>query len=80
MTRARLSRIFWTGAAAILVVAALVAITAVVGGSFSPSDGKTLLTLGVLLLAGATAFAGLSLVERYIAQNSAKKAKAGAKA
>jgi uncharacterized membrane protein YvlD (DUF360 family) len=64
MIRARLSRIFWIGAAAILVAAALIAITAVVGGGFSDTDGRILATLGVLLLAGATAFAGLSLVER----------------
>ena len=69
MTRAaRLSRPFWIGAAATLVVAALVAITAVVGGSFSDTDGKILLSLGVLLLAGATAFAGLSLQERGVAR------------
>lgn len=67
MTRARLSRIFWIGAAAILVVAALIGVAAVVGGNFSSTDGKILLTLGALLLAGATGFAGLSLVERNVA-------------
>ena len=68
MTRAGLTRSFWIGAATVLIVAALVAITAVIGGSFSDTDGKILLTLGVLLLAGATAFAGLSLVERGVAR------------
>jgi len=68
VNRNRLSRLFWTGAAAVFVVAALIAITAVVGGSFSDTDGKILLTLGVLLLTGATAFAGLSLVERRVAR------------
>ena len=61
------SRFFWIGAAAILVVAAVIAITAIVGGDFSTTDGKILLTLGMLLLAGATAFAGLALVERRVA-------------
>ena len=69
MTRARLSRLFWIGAAATLVVAALVAITAVAGGGFSDTDGRILATLGVLLLAGATAFAGLSLVEHGVARD-----------
>jgi hypothetical protein len=42
--RSRLTRIFWIGAATILVVAALIAITAVAGGNFSSTDGKILLT------------------------------------
>jgi hypothetical protein len=58
VTRARLRRIFWIGAAAILVVAALIGVAAVAGGHFSSTDGKILLTLGALLLAGATGFAG----------------------
>ena len=59
MTRARVTRISWIGAAAILVVAAAIAITTIVGGCVSDTDGKLQLTLGMLLLAGATAFAGL---------------------
>jgi hypothetical protein len=63
-TGLRLLRIFWIGAAAILVIAALVAIAAVVRGDFSETDGKILGTLGSLLLCGALAVSGLSLVER----------------
>ncbi len=64
MTRSRLSRIFWIGAAAILVVAALVALTAVAQGDFSDTDGRILGTLAAVLLAGSTVVAGLALVER----------------
>ena len=64
MRRARLARLFWIGAAVVLAAAALVAVVAVLSGNFSSTDGKILTTLGSLLLAGATAVTGLSLVER----------------
>ena len=64
MTRVRLARVFWIGAAAILVVAALVALLAVLSGDFSDTDGRILGTLGAALLAGSTVIAGLALVER----------------
>ena len=64
MTRVRLSRIFWIGAAAILVAAALVALVAVLRGDFSDTDGRILGTLAAALLAGSTLVAGLALVER----------------
>ncbi len=64
MTRLRLARIFWIGAAAILVTAALVAIGAITSGSFGETEAKILGTLFALLLAGATVIAGLVLVER----------------
>ena len=64
MTRIRLSRIFWIGAAAILVAAALVALVAVLRGDFSDTDGRILGTLAAALLAGSTLVAGLALVER----------------
>lgn len=64
MTRVRLSRIFWIGAAAILVAAALVALLAVLRGDFSDTDGRILGTLAATLLAGSTVVAGLALVER----------------
>ena len=64
MTRSRLSRIFWISAATILVVAALIAIGAIVNGGFSDNDGRILGSLGSLLFAGGTAFAGLALVEQ----------------
>jgi len=63
VTRAKLRRVFWIGAATILVLAALIAIGAIVAGGFSSTDGKILASLGSVLLAGATAFAGLALVE-----------------
>jgi hypothetical protein len=64
MTRRRLARIFWLGAAAILVAAALVSLVAILEGGFSDTDGRILGTLGALLYTGATALAGLALVER----------------
>ena len=64
MTRRRLARIFWIGAAAILVVAALVALAAVVRGDFSDTDGRILGTLAAALFAGSTVIAGLVLAER----------------
>jgi len=64
VTRVRLRRILWIGAAAILVAAALVAATAVLRGGFSETDGKILVTLGALLYAGGTALAGLALADR----------------
>ena len=63
MTRASLRRIFWIGAATILVVAALVSIVAIVAGGFSSTDGRILASLGSVLLGGATAFTGLAVVE-----------------
>jgi hypothetical protein len=59
-----LARALWIGAAGILVLAALVAILAIVRGDFSDTDGRILGTLFLALLAGATAVAGLTLVER----------------
>lgn len=64
MTGLRLSRIFWIGAAAILIAAALVAVAAIVRGDFSDTDGRILGTLGAVLLAGSTLVAGLALVDR----------------
>jgi hypothetical protein len=64
VTRVRLSRIFWIGAAAILVAAALVALVAVLRGDFSDTDGRILGTLAAVLFAGSTLIAGLALVER----------------
>ena len=64
MNRQRLARIFWISAAAGLVVAALIALTAVLRGNFSDTDGRILGTLAALLLAGGTLISGLLLVER----------------
>lgn len=63
MTRRNVLRAFWQGAAAALVVAALVAIVAVVRGSLGETEGNILATLGTALLAGAALTAGLTLLE-----------------
>jgi hypothetical protein len=68
VSRIRLSRIFWIGAAAILVVAALVALGAVLRGDFSDTDGRILVTLAVLLYTGGAAISGLGLVDRGVAR------------
>jgi hypothetical protein len=60
----RLNRIFWIGAATILVAAALVALSAVVRGDFSETDGRILGTLAVLLYTGGALLAGLALLDR----------------
>lgn len=62
--QARLSRLFWIGAAALLGAAALVAVYAVVRGDFTETDGKILAVLGTALVAGGVALAGLALIER----------------
>jgi hypothetical protein len=62
--RRRLARIFWLGAAAILVAAALISLVAVLKGSFSDTDANILGTLGVLLYCGGAALAGFALVDR----------------
>jgi hypothetical protein len=61
----------WSGAAAVLVVAALVAFASVVSGPLSSSDSplsssdsKTFYSLGPTLLAGSTVFAALHVMER----------------
>jgi uncharacterized membrane protein YozB (DUF420 family) len=64
VTRLRLRRIFWRGAAAILVAAALVALAAVARGDFSETDGRILGSLALLLYTGGALLAGLALVER----------------
>jgi len=64
VTRRRLTRVFWTGAAATLVAAALVALAAVVQGEFSDTDGRILVTLAALLYTGGAALAGLALADR----------------
>jgi hypothetical protein len=64
MTRLRLRRIFWMGAAAIVVAAALVALAAVVKGDFSDTDGDILVTLAALLYTGGAAICGLALLDR----------------
>jgi peptidoglycan/LPS O-acetylase OafA/YrhL len=64
VTTRRLRRLFWRGAATLLVIAALVALAAVIGGDFDETDGEILATLGLVLLAGGVALAGLGLHEQ----------------
>jgi len=63
VTRSRLARTFWLGAAALLVAAALVAIVALLRGELTDTDAHILLTLGALFLTGAVAIAALALVD-----------------
>ena len=56
-------RVAWLGAAAILIVAALVALGAVVKGDFSDTDGRILGSLAAVLYAGGALFAGLATVD-----------------
>ena len=64
MTRIPFARVFWLGAAGTVVLAALVGVGAVVGGDFSDTDARILITLSALLYAGGTALAGLALADR----------------
>ena len=64
MTRRTAPRIAWLGAAAILVVAALVALGAILRGDLSDTDVKILGTLAAVLYTGGAFFAGLSVLER----------------
>jgi hypothetical protein len=65
VTRSRLARTFWLGAAALLVAAALVAIVALLRGELTDTDAHILLTLGALFLTGGIAIAGLALVDSH---------------
>jgi hypothetical protein len=62
--RIRFARIFWISAAGIVVLAALVGLATIVGGSFSDTDARILLTLAALLYAGGAGLAGLALADR----------------
>ena len=65
----RIARVFWIGAAGIVVLAALVALAAIVGGRFSDTDARILVTLAALLYAGGGGLAGLALGDRGPARN-----------
>jgi hypothetical protein len=58
------ARIFWLGAAGIVALAALVALVAILGGGFSDTDARILITLAALLYAGGAGIAGLVLADR----------------
>lgn len=59
-----LRRIFLLGAATLVSVAALVAISAIVNGDFGDTEGKIFSTLATAFVAGSTAIAGIACVER----------------
>jgi hypothetical protein len=54
----------WSGAATVLIVAALVAFASVISGPLSSGDSKTFYSLAPTLLAGSTVFAALDVMER----------------
>jgi hypothetical protein len=62
--RIRFARIFWISAAGIVVLAALVGLATIVGGSFSDTDARILITLAALLYAGGAGLASLALADR----------------
>src|SRR5207247_8266950 len=64
VTRIPFRRIFWLGAAGILILAALVGIAAVGGGDFSDTDARILITLAALLYARGAGRARLALPAR----------------
>ena len=59
-------RLFWLGAAILFSIAALVAIAAVLGGSFGATQEHILETCGTAFVCGATALAGLACVDRGV--------------
>jgi hypothetical protein len=59
-------RLFWLGAAVLFSVAALVAIAAVLGGSFGTTQEHILETCGIAFACGAATLAGLACVDRGV--------------
>jgi hypothetical protein len=64
MERPPLTLNVWSGAATVLVVAALVSCISVLSGPYSSGDSKLFYSLGPTLLAGCTLFAALVVMER----------------
>jgi hypothetical protein len=64
VTGVRYARIFWIGAAGVLVLAALIGISSLLRSDFSETDWQILLTLLALVVAAGTGVAGLSVTER----------------
>ena len=64
MTGVNYARIFWIGAAGVLVLAALIGISSLLRSDFTETDWQILLTLLALLVASGTAVAGLTVAER----------------
>ena len=59
-------RLFWLGAAVLFSVAALVAIAAVLGGSFGTTQQRILETCGIAFVCGAATLAGLACLDRGV--------------
>ncbi|HZE29684.1 MAG TPA: hypothetical protein VE055_06260 [Gaiellaceae bacterium] len=59
-------RLFWLGAAILFSVAALVAIAAVLGGSFGTTEEDILETCGIAFVCGAATLAGLACIDRGV--------------
>lgn len=64
MTGVRYARVFWIGAAGVLVLAALIGISSLLRSDFSDTDWQILLTLLALVVSSGTAVAGLTVAER----------------
>jgi hypothetical protein len=61
-----LRRLFWLGAAVLFSVAALVAIAAVLGGSFGTTQENILEMCGIAFVCGAATLAGLGCIDRGV--------------
>jgi hypothetical protein len=59
-------RLFWLGAAVLFSIAAVVAIAAVLGGSFGTTQEHILQTCGIAFVCGAATLAGLACVDRGV--------------
>lgn len=59
-------RLFWLGAAILFSIAALVAIAAVLGGSFGDTQVRILATCGIAFVCGAAALAGFACIDRGV--------------
>jgi hypothetical protein len=64
----QLRRIFLLGAATLVSVAALVAISAILSGAFGETEGKIFATLATAFVAGSTAIAGIACLERGVSR------------
>jgi hypothetical protein len=59
-------RLFWLGAAVLFSIAALVAIAAVLGGSFGDTQARILETCGIAFVFGAATLAGFACLDRRV--------------
>jgi hypothetical protein len=64
-------RLFWLGAAILFSIAALVAIAAVLGGSFGDTQGRILATCGIAFVSGAATLAGFACIDRGVIRPAA---------